>query len=263
MINNWISKIREHEKKIFSQGKQDGVIEYICDNIKVKNKFCVEFGYDSNSLTQKYPNTTNLILNKGWNHLLLDSDYHNPKINLYKHLLTSDNICNLFGKYNVPLEPGYISINVDSIDLWLFKALLSKYKACFYSVEMNSNFPIDYAITFPNDTKELWEKDRVYGASLKALNIVANDNGYSLVYAGIRNTSNHTDAFFIRDDLIENCEKPTLESFRDIFKPMHKLCISSRENIMLDYEIWMKTKDIKKSKEGALPICKRYLTKNE
>ena len=74
-MKNWIAQIPKHEKKVFSQGMQDGAIEYICDNIEIKNKFCVEFGYDSNTLsTGCGPNTTNLIKNRDWSQLLLDGN---------------------------------------------------------------------------------------------------------------------------------------------------------------------------------------------
>ena len=43
MSKNWISKIYQYEKQIYSQGKQDGIIEYIIKNINISNKFCVEF----------------------------------------------------------------------------------------------------------------------------------------------------------------------------------------------------------------------------
>ena len=129
MSKNWISKIYQFEKKIYSQGKQDGIIEYILKNIEIKNKFCIEFGYNSNSLTEgSGPNTTNLIINHGWDKLLLDGDFSNEEINLHSHFLTEDNICEIFEKYNVPLEPGYISIDVDSTDLWLMNSILQKYK---------------------------------------------------------------------------------------------------------------------------------------
>ena len=35
---NWISKISEHEVQHSSQGMQDGVIDFICEHIEIKNK---------------------------------------------------------------------------------------------------------------------------------------------------------------------------------------------------------------------------------
>ena len=261
MSKNWISKIYQNKKRIFSQGKQDGIIEYIINNIKINNKFCVEFGYDSNDLTSGGgPNTTNLIINHNWDYLLLDGTHNNEKINLHKHFLTKDNICDLFKKYNVPLEPGYISIDVDSTDLWLMNSILQKYKPSFLSVEFNPNIPIDHAITFPPSDENGWNNDKIFGASLKALNIIGQNKHYTLIYAGNLNISKHHDAFFVRNDLIINCQgRPKLEDFRFIYCPIHSSCKTDRYKIMLDYEEFLLTNNIAKSQEKANKVCKTYL----
>tara|TARA_B110000467_G_C17855965_1_gene232282 strand:- start:274 stop:456 length:183 start_codon:yes stop_codon:yes gene_type:complete len=44
---NWISKIQEHEAQHSSQGMQDGVIDFISQQIDISNNYCIEFGYDS------------------------------------------------------------------------------------------------------------------------------------------------------------------------------------------------------------------------
>ena len=261
MSKNWIYKIYQHEKKIYSQGKQDGIIDYIIKNINITNKFCIEFGYDSGTITGGCgPNTTNLILNHNWKQLLLDGGFDNEEINLHKHFLTQDNICDIFEKYNVPLEPGYISIDVDSTDLWLMNAVLQKYTPSFLSVEFNSNISIDYALTFPPSDENGWIGDKVYGASLKALNIVAEKYNYTLVYAGIVNYSQNHDAFFVRNDLIVNCDgRPKLEDFRMTYIPIHSKCQNDRYKLMLDYENYLKTNNIKESQLKAEEISKHFL----
>lgn len=262
MSSDWLSNIYDFENQIFSQGKQDGVIEYIIQNIPIKNKFCVEFGYNSRNffLGGSGANTTNLIKNRNWNYLLLDSNYENKQINLHRHLLTEDNVCDIFKMYNVPEEPGYVSIDVDSTDLWLTNAILKIFRPSFYSVEFNLNFPIDYAITFPKNDPVGWTGDRIFGASLKALDICANNNQYTLVYAGLIESSFNHDAFFIRNDLISNCDKlPSLENFRFTFTPFHYPCITDRYKIMIDYEEYLLTKDLEKSQKKAEHIAKTYL----
>ncbi|HBJ34809.1 MAG TPA: hypothetical protein DDZ51_08605 [Planctomycetaceae bacterium] len=144
-------------------------------------------------------NTSRLIIHHGWSSLLLDGGTGNPEINLHSHFLTSANICSIFQQYNVPSEPEYISIDVDSVDLWLFRAVLSKYRAMVFSVEYNCHFPLDAAVTFPDNPDEHWEGDRGYGASLRALTLVAEEHGYCLLWVVPK-----VDAFFIRKDLIDD-----------------------------------------------------------
>ena len=167
----------------------------------------------------------------------------------------------IFKKYNVPKEPDYISIDVDSSDLWLFKSILKEYDPLVVSVEFNLNIPINYSITFPDDTEESWQGDRIFGASLKALNKVANSYNYTLVYAGEYLVSNHHDAFFIRNDQLTGLSSLPLDNFAHthLTKPIHPACVSDRYKIMLDYEEYELTGDVEKSRAKAEPICKQYL----
>ncbi len=257
---NWISKIQEHEARHSSQGMQDGVIDFISQQIDISNNYCIEFGYDATNWDDCLPNTKYLVHERKWDYLLMDGNCHNPDINLYQHFITSENICELFEKYDVPKEPGYISIDLDSTDIWVTDALLKNYSPSFFSVELNPNFPIDAAMAFPNDKDEFWHNDRVMGSSLKALSMMAQNHGYSLVYAGCYSTAKHHDAFFVRDDLIEMSHVPSLESFANTHVPLHAVCVNRRENIYLNYAVWLETKDVQKSRDAVPKEWKKHIS---
>lgn len=209
-MDNWIDQIEFKTKKVYSQGNQDGIIEYIFENIGTTNKFCVEFGFNSDTLTGGTgANTARLVVEDKWKCLLLDGSHENISINLHKEFLTFENIGNIFKKYLVPLAPDYISIDVDSIDLWLMKSLLiTGYRPRLFSVEYNSNFPLEYSYTANKETRYI--KDMVYGASLLALNKVAEQFDYTLI-AGVRTL----DLFFLRNDLL-TCIPPSIEKFKNL-----------------------------------------------
>lgn len=195
---NWINDLQHLPyKKVYSQMGQDGIIEFIFKNIGVTNKFCVEFGFNSIDLIGgSGANVARLVLEEGWTSLLLDSDNENLSINLHKELLTFENIGDVFKKYLVPQNPDYVSIDVDSIDLWLLKGmLLADFRPRLISVEYNSNFPINVSATVNLGTK--WNNDAAYGASLLALNCVAEEFGYHLICV-----ERVLDLFFIRNDLV-------------------------------------------------------------
>ncbi len=198
MENKWIKQIISKEKKIYSQANQDGIIEYIFQNIGTTNKFCVEFGFNSNNLTGgSGSNVARLVLEDKWNCLLMDRSFENHSINLYKESLTESNICSVFKKYNIPKDLDYLSIDVDSIDLWLMKAILKgEYSPRLISVEYNSNFPIDMSVTVKQNAT--WNSGAVYGASMLALNTVAEEFNYCLIAA-----SKKLDLFFIKKDIIQ------------------------------------------------------------
>jgi hypothetical protein len=167
--------------KTFSQGGQDGIVESIFLAIGTTNKFCVEFGFNSDSLLGgSGSNTARLILQDKWTGLLLDSDNENLEINLHRARLTYENIGLLFENYGVPSQPDYVSIDVDGDDLWLFKGMLEAcYRPRLVSVEYNARFPIDVSATMRNAPR--WENDAAYGASMLALCIGAQEFGYGLV----------------------------------------------------------------------------------
>jgi hypothetical protein len=205
-------------------------------------------------------NVAKLVLEEKWDSLLLDGDNENAAINLHQHFLTPSNICSIFEKYGVPKEPEYVSIDVDSTDLWLFKAILKQYRAMLFSVEYNANFPIDAAITFPNDPNEHWQSDRGYGASLKALNMVANENNYSLLWVvpGF-------DAFFIRNDLIDDGSSEICFPLEKWASCTNLVCHKRLKNpqrveIFMDYEVYVATNgDVEASRRAATPICRKTL----
>lgn len=60
--------INLHEKKVYSQNGEDGIIEYIFSNIGTTNKFCVEFGVGNGFEC----NTVYLQEEKGWKGLMMD-----------------------------------------------------------------------------------------------------------------------------------------------------------------------------------------------
>jgi hypothetical protein len=264
-MQSWIKDLanKTFSTGAYSQSYQDELIEIVFTNIKPKNPapYCVEFGFNSKSLTVgSGANVASLVLKNKWDCLLLDGDNENPKINLHKHFLTSLNISNIFREYSVPKEPEYISIDLDSTDLWLFDAVVRDYRAMLFSVEYNSHYPLSAAITFPNDSKERWEGDRGYGVSLKALNMVAVKHGYSLLWV-----VPHLDAFFIRNDLIDDGTDQIcfpFEKWRQDTQLIHHIPLKdkSRAKIFIDYETYLITNgDITRSKLKAYPICKKYL----
>jgi len=145
-----------------SQGDQDRVLhELFYEVIGVTNKYYVEFG----GCGHLYPgsNTKKLaeprLFTQGsrwqknqtpWDGLLMDGS---PQCNssknferrsfVHQEFITPQNINALFDKYGVPAEPDYVSIDIDSTDLFLLKALISRrsrYRARVFTIEYNSNF---------------------------------------------------------------------------------------------------------------------------
>ena len=268
-MKRWVEELAatEFPKGRHSQGGQDGVLGTIFAQIGTVNTppLAVEFGFDSDSLTGGFgSNVANLVLHQGWRALLLDGGHENPAINLHREFLTAANIVEVFTRHGVPPEPDYVSIDLDSTDLWVFRVLLKSFRARVFSVEYNSHFPLDAAITFPDDPAERWQEDRGYGVSLKALVLVAEEAGYSLVTVVPK-----LDAFFVRNDLLDDGSgrlAPELETWRaatslSFHAPLRD---PSRVGIFLDYEVFQRTGgDLAASRAAARGVSEQCLLGGE
>ena len=117
------------------------VLPSVLDKVGSPGKYYVEFGYNKASW-QPHANVGPLKA-KGWSGLLLDIDNHNPSINLYRAFISSQTIVPIFQNHSVPTEPDYVSIDIDSSDVWVLDAMLTKYKPRVISVEFNCNYEAD------------------------------------------------------------------------------------------------------------------------
>ena len=136
----------------------------------------------------------------------------------------------LFVKYHVPKHLDLLSIDIDSTDLWVWRALCGHhvrhaYRPRVVVIEFNRAYDLYEYLSFPNDPTVQWPGPRVkmtngksqhaladmlMGASLSALYLAGRQMGYRLVYVD----SNSINAFFLRDDLLatflaRNSREPT------------------------------------------------------
>tara|TARA_B110001452_G_scaffold16211_1_gene13301 strand:- start:2433 stop:2918 length:486 start_codon:yes stop_codon:yes gene_type:complete len=130
---------RHSSEPRLSQGGQHHVLRWLFKTIGTTNRYYVEFGFNPNEHCRgSGPNSCSLWL-EGWDGLLLDGNSHNESINLHTHFLSSANIVSLFRRYRVPESPDYVSVDIDSTDLWILRSILaSVYRPRVISVEFNS-----------------------------------------------------------------------------------------------------------------------------
>ena len=168
-------------------------------------------------------NTETLRL-QGWRGVRFDGDHHDEAAGVYREFVSSSSIVSLFRKYNVAADVDYVSIDIDSSDLWVLRALLSSeaYKPKVISVEYNSNFPWGYSLAFPDATDtglprrlREWDKDCYLGSSARAIHQVASEFGYVIVdaEAGL-------DLFLVRSELWGARPLPRL-STKTLYRPFN------------------------------------------
>jgi len=177
------------EKKIYSQFGEDGVIESILNDIKPTNKYFVEFGVGT---TAKECNTRTLFSNYGWRGLWMDSRSNNNFIK--KEFINAENIEKLFEKYKVPNEFDILSIDIDSNDYWVWKAI-NKYYPRIVIIEYNPSIPVNQSKTIKYDPNIVWDNTDYFGASLLAMKKLGEQKNYKLIY------TTEVNAFFIQSNL--------------------------------------------------------------
>lgn len=236
---NWALECDAHSKKITSQGGQDGILEWIFENIGTTDKTYVEFGF--NTLTWdggSGPNTRNLHELR-WTGLLLDGSLENPDINLQKLWIKQDTIVNDLYLKGISDGIDYISVDIDSADCFVFREIACKMRPRVMTIEYNSNYPLEATIANIGGDY-FWRGDRLYGCSLGTHALIAEECGYSIVAV-----VHHLDVFVVRNDLLINTDVPPLSKWA--FETNQKVHSSGRQEdipkYLCDYSIWVKTMD--------------------
>jgi len=210
-----IEDITKFEQKIYSQNGEDGILQAIFEKIGTTNTFCVEFGVEDGTEC----NTRYLIEKKGWQFLHMDCAENLP-LSIKKEKITAENVNALFKKYNVPNEFDLLSIDIDSNDYWIWKAI--QYSPRVVLVEYNAVIPSDQSKTVVYNPNARWDGTDYFGASLLALVKLGNSKGYTLIGC----ESCGVNAFFVRDELIErNFIAKSIEELYRPFRPGKRLGI--------------------------------------
>lgn len=226
----------------YSQSNQDSVFTSLFSWVGVTNKFYVEFGFnqlgylgngkpsgpnsqwiDDHNIASG-ANTALMHFDWGWKGLLMDGGFEFEPDNLHKEWITPGNIASLFQKYNVPQRVDYVSIDIDSCDLWVYVGLIKgpgNFRPRVLTVEYNPNYPVESSRTnrcVDADGKPYFFKnDAMYGASLGALHKAAEMLNYTMVYA-----TRGFDVFLVDKALICPGTELPLETFRfDTSIPAH------------------------------------------
>lgn len=240
--------INLHEKKIYSQNGEDGIIEYIFSNIGTTNKFCVEFGVgngfecntvylqekkDWKGLMMDYGSDQNIqwnnVVKKAWanrnlglrENLKKYSKFFNKTVKQKKRSsfhrdikierVTAENIQDLFQKYNVPKSFDLLSIDIDFNDYWVWKSI-TDYLPRVVVIEYNASIPPNESKVVPYDPEARWDGTNYFGASLLALRNLGLSKGYTLV--GCDN--NGVNAFFCKSELVRGFE---LKDIKELYRP--------------------------------------------
>jgi hypothetical protein len=198
-------RLTRFEHQVFSQGGEDGAIREIFRRIGESNRVFVELGVGGG-----LENNTAFLLAQGWSGVWLEGSRKNcdairtgfsreireGRLKLIEAAAAAENIGELLrGALNAP-EFDLLSIDLDrnTYHVW---AALDALRPRVAVVEYNALFPADVDWIVEHDSSKWWNGTSYFGASLKALEVLAARMGYALVGCDIAGAN----AFFVRSDL--------------------------------------------------------------
>lgn len=216
------------EFSVYSQNGEDGLLLSLLEQTGAASKTFVEIGVED----ARECNTAILAFLLGWDGLMLEA---NPmavdaglrlagrllarkrnRLQIRQAFVTAENVNGLIEEAGFNGEIGVLSIDVDGVDYWLWKAL-RVVSPRLVVIEYNASFGATRAVTVPYkpDFRCLREHPGglYHGASLPALELLGRQLGYVLVAV----ESAGVNAFFIRQDLCP----PALagRSSADLYRP--------------------------------------------
>ncbi len=211
---NTYTNLSDLEFKVFSQWGDDGIIQYLVNNLDITNRTFIEFGVENYTES----NTRFLLINNYWSGLIMDGSEENMKYvkndSIYwKHnlkaktaFIDAENINNLIAEEGIKGEIGLLHIDIDGNDYWVWKNI-KNINPIIVIIEYNSLFGKDKAITVPYDPMFVRSRTHYsnlfYGSSLLSLCDLSEKRGYDFI--GCNAAGNN--AYFIRKDKMNSSIK--------------------------------------------------------
>ena len=200
--------INRMEYRVFSQHREDGIIDHLLESLGIDTGTFVEFGFSAAQC-----NCLNVAVNRKFTGTFIDGSLEKcsmakeayrwlglKNVQVIHSFLTAENLNTVIADCGAPLEVDVLSVDVDGNDYWFWSELIAT-SAKIVVIEYNASFGSRLSVTVPYDPDfRRYEKHHsgfYHGASLRALEHLGRKKGYRLVACDATGVN----AFFLRDDL--------------------------------------------------------------
>lgn len=198
--------------KVYSQNDEDGILQEIFRRIGTTNRVFVEFGTQDG-----LESIGHYLLLRGWRGLWIEGDedaverikeYFRPAIfarqlSVRNEFITKDNINSIISSAGISGQIDLLSVDVDGNDYHIWKAI-EVVSPRVVIVEYNGKIPPDLDWKMAYDADHIWDGTDRHGASLKALELLGKEKGYTLVGTCLSGVN----AFFVRSDMVNDAFMP-------------------------------------------------------
>jgi hypothetical protein len=188
--------------KVFSQNQEDGMIAEVFRRIGATSRRFIEFGVEDGLECNSA-----FLLMQGWRGAWIEGSQANVAkaraafaaypVRVVGRYITVENADAVIAELAEGEELDLLSIDVDSIDYWLWQAIRTV-KPRLVVIEYNATWPPFVRKTVAHVPAMQWDGGNFYGASLGALEALGREKGYCLVGCSLAGVN----AFFVREDLV-------------------------------------------------------------
>ena len=196
-------RLLRYASQVNSQSGEDGSIHEIFRRIGTTGRVFVEIGVEDGLECN-----TAFLIAKGWTGFWIDggdaagrtlaaAGIGPERVRAVASFVTKENVAPLLASLGVPREFDLLSIDIDQNTYYAWEALRA-YKPRVAVIEYNAALPADLDWKVNYDARRVWDETQNFGASLKALERLGREMGYSLVGCDLAGSN----AFFVRDDLV-------------------------------------------------------------
>jgi hypothetical protein len=210
MRRKQLTGLHEAEYCVYSQWGEDGICNWLLDQLPNIPETFVEFGVENYT-----ESNTRLILKvRNWRGLVIDGSQKNVddikgQDIYWKHDLKAlcafidrDNINNIIESAGIVGDIGLLSIDIDGNDYWVWQAIRVISPAivvCEYNAVLGDVYPISVPYRSEFQRTKADPSNLYFGASIKAMILLGQSKGYTFVGS----TSTGANAFFVRNDYAE------------------------------------------------------------
>ncbi|MBN2301155.1 MAG: hypothetical protein JXN60_01430 [Lentisphaerae bacterium] len=167
---------------------EEAVLADLIKDIAPATRYYVDIGASDGTT---WSNTVALARN-GWHGLCFECD--SAKIaamaSTYRTIggvsvcqarITPMNVCGFLRAYGVSRDFGVLSVDIDSYDWFVLKAVLSEFRPTIVVAEINEKIPPPLEFTVLYDASYVWDGSHFYGMSIAQMEKLSKEYNYGIV----------------------------------------------------------------------------------
>jgi hypothetical protein len=102
-------------------------------------------------------------------------------LDIYGDYINPENILDVFNKFNVPISPDIIKIDIDGYDLEVIRKILTVYKPKIIIAEINEKIPPPILFEVKYKSNYNWDESHFFGFSISSGERVMKQNNYKIL----------------------------------------------------------------------------------